>query len=110
VQKIFILDACRSKPMNRSLGRAMTGIGLAKMEAATNSFVSFATAPGNVASDGNKNNGLYTGELLKEIGKPGLPIGEVFQNVRQRVSEASMGRQIPWDTSSLEFNFFFNQH
>jgi hypothetical protein len=107
IQKILILDACRTQPAIRSATRDMTGIGLAEMKAATNCFVSFSTSPGSVASDGKGNNGLFTGALLQKMGKPGQSVADVFQEVREYVSKASLGTQVPWDTSSLESKFFF---
>jgi hypothetical protein len=39
---------------------------------------------------------------------PGLPIEEVFKNVRQDLGRQTGGKQIPWELSSLEGQFYFN--
>ena len=57
---IIILDACRNNPYSRSF-RSLSR-GLAQPESAPiGTIVAFATAPGKTASDGDGENGLYTG-------------------------------------------------
>ncbi len=74
------------------------------------SIVAFATAPGDVASDGDGRNGLYTSKLMKYIDTPGLKLEEVFKMSRIDVLGESVGRQTPWENNSLtgEFYFTFN--
>jgi tetratricopeptide (TPR) repeat protein len=106
---IIIMDACRNNPFERSWHRSVNGSGLAMMNAPTGSLIAYATAPGQVASDGESNNGLYTSALLKYLKDPGLNIEQVFKRVRTEVSEKSFGAQIPWETTSLTGNdFYFN--
>ncbi len=102
---IVILDACRDNPFARGF-RSTTG-GLAAVDAPAGTFIAYATSPGRTASDGTGRNGLYTSELLSAIGKPGLPIEEVFKQVRSNVRMKSGGKQIPWDASSIEGAFYF---
>ena len=102
---IIILDACRNNPFSRSFRSASQG--LAQMDAPVGSYLSFATAPARVASDGNDGNGLYTQHLLEAIRTPGLKIEEVFKRVRIKVMADSKGEQIPWDNSSLAGDFYF---
>ncbi|MFM7506227.1 MAG: caspase domain-containing protein, partial [Rubrivivax sp.] len=102
---VVILDACRDNPFARASRSA--GGGLGSMDAPIGSLVAFATAPGSVASDGQGANGLYTQHLLANIEKPGLPIEEVFKRVRLGVRLDSNGRQVPWENTSLEGDFFF---
>jgi hypothetical protein len=45
--------------------------------------------------------------LIKELQKPAT-IENVFKRVRLQVRQKSQGRQIPWDSSSLEDDFAFN--
>ena len=102
---IVILDACRNNPFERKLrGR---GRGLAAVDAARGTIIAYATAPGSTAADGQGENGLYTGSLLKAIRKPNLKVEEVFKEVRIAVAEASGGAQIPWESSSLTGDFVF---
>jgi hypothetical protein len=102
---IVILDACRNNPFKKA--RSIGG-GLAQLQAPKGSYIAYATAPGRTASDGGGRNGLYTQELLKNINKPGLSLEEVFKSVRVNVAKATSDDQIPWDSSSLTGNFYFN--
>jgi hypothetical protein len=102
---IVILDACRNNPFARSFRASSQG--LAQMDAPVGSYLSFATAPAKVASDGKDGNGLYTQHLLKAMRTPGLKIEEVFKRVRVNVMADSDALQIPWDNSSLTGDFYF---
>ncbi|MBN2214168.1 MAG: caspase family protein [Bacteroidales bacterium] len=102
---IVILDACRNNPYARSFRSSVRG--LASISAPTGSLIAYSTAPGATASDGIGKNGLYTGELLKQIQLEGLKIEEVFKNVRANVLAKSGGRQVPWESSSLIGDFYF---
>jgi len=102
---IVILDACRDNPFAR--GFRSGAQGLASINAPTGTLIAYATAPGAVASDGPADHGVYTGELVKVMKTPGLKIEDVFKQVRSSVREATLGRQIPWESSSLEGDFYF---
>jgi uncharacterized caspase-like protein len=106
---VIILDACRNSPF-RSFSRSDEK-GITRMDppkgAKQGSIIAFATAPGDVASDGEGRNGFYTAKLLKYINTPGLTLEEVFKKVRIEVSSESNGRQIPWENNSLTGDFFF---
>ncbi|WP_155648721.1 caspase family protein [Burkholderia pseudomultivorans] len=101
---VVILDACRDNPFGVA---GKSGGGLSQMDAPPRTLLAYATAPGNVASDGDGRNGLYTENLLKEIGRAGVQIEDVFKRVRLSVRQRSQGRQIPWESTSLEDDFFF---
>jgi hypothetical protein len=103
---IVVLDACRDNPF----ANTTTGKGLAQLDAPPGTFLAYATAPGNVAEDGDakSSNGLYTQFLLQELKKPAAKIEDVFKRVRLNVRQQSQGRQIPWESTSLEDDFFFN--
>lgn len=102
---IVVLDACRDNPFS---GTA-SGKGLAQLDAPPGTFLAYATAPGNVAEDGALgSNGLYTGFLLRELTRPAAKIEDVFKRVRLQVRQSSQGRQVPWESTSLEDDFFFN--
>jgi len=102
---LVILDACRNNPFARSFRSAARG--LVPMEAPVGTLVAFATAPGSVAADGNGANGLYTQHLLASMNQPGLRIEDVFKRVRAGVRKASGNRQVPWENTSLEGDFYF---
>lgn len=103
---IIIMDACRNNPFGRSF-RSAAGNGLATVNAPTGTIIAYATSPGSTAADGTGNNGLYTQEFVKALKTPGLQIEEVFKKVRTQVKELSGGKQIPWENSALEGNFYF---
>jgi hypothetical protein len=103
---IIVLDACRDNPF----GAAASGKGLAQMDAPAGTLLAYATAPGNVAEDGNaaSANGLYTEHLLHELKEPSAKIEDVFKRVRWQVRQQSEGRQVPWESTSLEDDFYFD--
>ena len=103
---IVILDACRNNPFARSFRNST--VGLAPMQAPAGTLLAYATAPGEVASDGTGANGLYTQYLLRNMSVPGLKIEDVFKNVRAAVRQDSGGKQTPWENTSLEGEFYFN--
>lgn len=102
---ILILDACRDNPFARSFRSASRG--LAMINAPTGSLIAYSTAPGKTAGDGTGMNGLYTEELLTAMRTPGLPIEDVFKQVRIKVRDRSKGQQVPWESSSLVGAFYF---
>ena len=103
---IIILDACRDNPFGRSFRTGNRG--LAKMDAPTGSILAYATAPGSVASDGPGRNGLYTSALLKHMVTPKLKIEDIFKKVRIDVIKNTELKQVPWESSSLTGDFYFN--
>ena len=104
---IVVLNACRNNPFARSFRSGNSG--LSRMDGPTGSIIAFSTAPGDVASDGSGDNGLYTEHLLKYLGKSGMSIEPVFKNVRIKVRQQSSGEQIPWESSSLVRDFYFKK-
>lgn len=102
---IMILDACRNNPFARSFRSAQQG--LAQMDAPVGTMVAFSTAPGSVASDGTGQNGLYTQHLLEAMRRPGLKAEDVFKQVRANVRRDSQGKQVPWEATSMEGDFYF---
>jgi hypothetical protein len=103
---VVILDACRNNPFARSFRN--TSRGLAQVVAPTGSFISYATAPGQIAADGSGENGLYTSKLLKHMVTPGVKLEEVFKRVRVDVQRESNSQQVPWDASSVTGDFYFS--
>lgn len=103
---IVVLDACRNNPFKRSFRSAIQG--LARMDAPRGSLIAYATAPGDVASDGAGANSPFTSALVDAIAAPGLKVEDVFKRVRIRVLESTGQRQTPWESSSLTGDFFFS--
>lgn len=104
--KLVVMDACRNNPFEKKFRGGSRG--LAVVDAAAGTLIAYATAPGSIASDGDGKNGLYTSALLEALEAPGLKVEEVFKEVRKKVSHASRGQQIPWESSSLTGDFVFN--
>jgi uncharacterized caspase-like protein len=104
---IVILDACRNNPFARSFRSSAKG--LARMNAPVGTLIAYATSPNRVASDGKRGerNGLYTKYLLENMEIPDLEIGQMFRRVRRAVRIASNKVQIPWESSSMEGDFYF---
>jgi formylglycine-generating enzyme required for sulfatase activity len=103
---IVILDACRDNPFSRqfrSLSRGLAIVG----SAPRGSYISYSTSPGQVALDGEGRNSPFASAFIKYMKEPGWTIEEVFKNVRHRLSRETDGKQVPWELSSLEGDFFF---
>ena len=104
---VIILDACRNNPFGAAYRPEQKG--LSQFDAPVGSLLAYATAPGNVASDGEGQNGLYTEHLVRELGRHGTRIEDALKRVRLNVRLASHGAQVPWETTSLESDvFIFN--
>jgi TPR repeat protein len=104
---LYVLDACRDDPFEQRF-RGAGSRGLAPVDAARGSVIAFATAPGKTAADGNGEHGLFTGELLKTIVKPGLELEDVLKQTAARVESASGNQQTPWYNSAFHGHFFFS--
>jgi hypothetical protein len=107
---LVFLDACRDNPFRAVAGNVRGGAGrglAAPAQSATGTLVAFATAPGQVALDGRGRNSPFTAALLQHLATPGLEVRSLMGRVRQSVRIETAGRQIPWDSSSLEGEFFF---
>jgi hypothetical protein len=106
---IVVLDACRNNPLDRSWSRGGGDNGLATMDAPIGSVIAYATAPGKTAADGNGRNGLYTAALLKALQTPNQTIIQLFQQVRAEVIKQSSNKQLPWESTSLTGDFYFQR-
>ncbi|MGX5828486.1 caspase family protein [Mesorhizobium sp. 43Arga] len=105
-QTFIFLDACRNNPLGSGAGASN---GLAQVEVGENTFVAFATQPGNVTADGGGKNSPFTTALLKNIEIPGLSISDMMIRVRNDTEALTVGRQVPWDQSNLREQFYFTE-
>jgi tetratricopeptide (TPR) repeat protein len=111
---ILILDACRNNPMapqvasvgaNRAIEGASglaapTSLGSgATLGAGT--LIAFATAPGQVALDGEGANSPFSAALSRHLGTPGLEVQQMLTRVRAEVVSTTKNKQVPWSNSSL---------
>jgi uncharacterized caspase-like protein len=102
---VIVLDACRDNPFGRVFPNVPKG--LSQMDAPPSTLLAYATAPGCTADDGGGENGLYTENLLREMPAREAKIEDVFKRVRLAVRRASNGAQVPWESTSLEEDFYF---
>ncbi|MBV8699094.1 MAG: caspase family protein, partial [Bradyrhizobium sp.] len=100
---IVVLDAAHQQPFVQS----QIASGLALVEPDARMLIAFNAAPGTVAPAEQGNFGAYAQALAEMIRTGGLPLPEVFNRVRLRVSETSKGGQIPWDAQKLDSDFYF---
>jgi len=107
--QVVILDSCRDNPfIGRSALTALgsdlreTKTGFASLSAPLNSMLIYSTAPGALAFDGEGENSPFTAALIQEASAaPDEEIKDVFEGVRRAVYQATSGRQVPWDSSTL---------
>jgi hypothetical protein len=110
---IVLLDACRDNPLARNLARSMStrsgqiGQGLAQVKAGVGTLIGFSTQPGNIALDGDGRNSPYAAALLKYVDVPGKDVSAVLIAVRNDVLQATGGRQVPWEYTSLTGEVLF---
>ncbi len=105
---ILILDACRDNPFSAATRSLTRGLAVVKMpKDVRGTLIAYATSPGDVARDGSGKNGLYTEELLRHMRTPGLRLEDVFKLTRVNVKTRSDGKQVPWENSSIDGDFFF---
>jgi uncharacterized caspase-like protein len=103
---LVILDACRNNPFAQS-GSSVGGLAT-PINAASDVLIAYATSPGSVAADGEGRNGTFTAALLEHLPEPGVEVERLLKRVRATVQEKTLGRQVPWTTSSLVGEFAFN--
>jgi hypothetical protein len=106
---VILLDACRDNPFVRSLARSMRATraatvdkGLAPIAAVGGGLlVAYATAPGDVASDGIGNHSPFTAALLRNLATPGVELEQLMKRVKNEVATSTKQDQRPWTNSDL---------
>jgi hypothetical protein len=98
---IIVLDACRNNPFgwSRSGTRGLTVVS----EQPAGSIIVYATGAGQTAADGAGRNGLFTGQLLKNLPLD-VEVKDLFNRTGLDVLKASNGEQRP-----AVYNTFFGQ-
>lgn len=104
--KLVFVDACRNNPYSRF--RSATR-GLAITPAPVGTLIAYATAPGDVASDGDGDNSPFARHLISAIDTPGLELKEVITRVQQGVYVETDSRQRPWLSSDIFLPFYFHE-
>ena len=100
---IVIIDACR-KSFDRS-----GAIGFSPIQAPKGTLLAFSTSPNEGASDhGFEGHSVFTGAILRFIGRERLSVEELFKKVRKTVYSLTEGNQTTWEHTSLIGDFYFN--
>ncbi len=98
--KLVFLDACRDNPLMASSLRGISR-GLAPINVSEGTLISYATKDGQTAEDGTgQTNSPFTQALLEHIADP-ADIAVVLRKVREKVMNATGGKQQPWEYGSL---------
>jgi tetratricopeptide (TPR) repeat protein len=113
---IIILDSCRDNPLSRSFSRSFgktrsgtVAQGMAPMSADEGGLIiAFATAPGDVAEDGDGQNSPFTTALIKHMATPGIELEQMMKRVKKDVYLATNKRQQPWVNSGLRDEIFLS--
>jgi hypothetical protein len=111
---IALLDACRDNPLSRKFALAIgasrsTAVGRGLAVPSTlggGMLIGFATAPGEVALDGQGPNSPFTTALLKYIPQKGLEIQQLMTKVKAEVYQSTNKKQSPWHNSDLRQEFY----
>lgn len=106
---LIFLDACRTNPVPAGLrAPGSAAAGLAEFDTASGTFVSFSTRPGTASFDqGAGPHSPYAQAFLDHVERPGQSVSDLMIRVRNEVEVATVGRQVPWDQSSLREQFYF---
>lgn len=103
---ILIIDACRDNPFPDS-GPQLTSRGLVPMGAVYGVFIASSTGSGKAAFDGDGADSPYTLALADALTARGEKLEDVFKSVRRQVRLATREQQIPWESTAVEFDFYF---
>ncbi|HEX8253872.1 MAG TPA: caspase family protein [Thermoanaerobaculia bacterium] len=104
---IVILDACRDNPF--AADGWEPGLALPR-DTPDSSFIAYATKANDVAiavdvTSGDRPYSPYTNALLKHIGRTGVPITEIFGDIRNAVD--SLTGKVPVVENTLNQIFYF---
>lgn len=94
-----ILDACRDTPLPSAT--RSSGGGLSQPTKSRGFLISYSTAPGATAADGDGANSPYSAALVDLIRVPGISAEEMFKRVAGRVEADTNLAQSPFFESGL---------
>lgn len=90
---LIFLDACRDYPTSWSRG-SERGLAVVTNQP-PGSVIVYATSAGSTAQDGSGRNGVFTGELLKNIETAGIDLDTVLNRTAQGVLAITGNKQTP---------------
>ena len=102
---VVVLDAARANPF--ALADQPIAGGLALFEPGPNLLLAYNAAPGTIAPAEAGPYGAYAHGLAEMIRAGGMPLMQVFDETRLRVSEMTKGAQIPWNSAPINSSFVF---
>lgn len=70
-------------------------------------FIASSTGSGKAAFDGEGSNSPYTVALADALMVAGEKLEDVFKSVRRQVRLFTREQQIPWESTAIEFDFYF---
>lgn len=92
---ILVLDACRNNELRKRTKDTLNGLAEPKRKP-RGTIIAFAADDGQTASDNSQGrNGLFTGELLKNLETANARLDDIFRLTRNRVEGLSNGMQSP---------------
>jgi uncharacterized caspase-like protein len=103
---VVFLDACRNNPFVHNA--KAPGRGLAPIDAPDGTLIGYATRPNKTASDGDGDNGVYTGVLVSHLADPGLTIEQVHEETQAEVARMTQRAQVPTISSDLAEKIYLN--
>ncbi|MFY9626296.1 MAG: SUMF1/EgtB/PvdO family nonheme iron enzyme [Rhodoplanes sp.] len=105
---LLIIDASRKNPFERRFRSYSAGLSATAVPERTLAISSAALDKAHDDVDANPS--LFMDELLKEIRSPSSTTAEqTFLRARNGVARASKGDRVPWISSSLTEDFYFNR-
>jgi formylglycine-generating enzyme required for sulfatase activity len=103
--KILIIDAARRNPFERRFRASPEG--LASINTPENTLAMYSAVPGKLITDRSGANGVFVGELIKEMRSSNVTAEDAFNHLKVGVYRASSSEQVPWVASSLVEEFYF---
>lgn len=97
--KVVVMDAARQHPFAMADARLATG--LVAIEPSPGMLISYSSAPGTVAEDGQDAYGPFAVAISEMMREPGLDLDAAFTRIRIRTHQTTQGRQTPWHVSAL---------
>lgn len=97
--KAIVIDAARPHPF--TFPNATLAVGLTAVEPPPGMLISYSSAPGTLAEDGQDAYGPFAVAISEMMREPGLDLDAAFSRIRVRTHQLTQGRQTPWHMSAL---------
>jgi uncharacterized caspase-like protein len=97
--RIIVMDAARANSFAADGSPLAGGLGLVDPEDGT--LMAFNAAPGTIAPDEPGPYGVFGKSLAGAMREGGLPIDDVFAQVRLQVNQQTNGAVVPWSISKV---------